>query len=387
MSLEPSTNSSVSRFGSPVSVILWGLGALGSRVVEALTGGVQDVVIAGAVDDAPALAGQALGDVFPSARGLNVTIAPDLDSCLAGLARPADVVFHMTESVLPAIQPQLEHALARRLNVISAAESMFHPSLRHPEIAESLDRVAVTHGMSITGCGINPGFVFDALVLAAARVSTSISRITTSRVIDVTGTGPHDIDHVGFGLWPKDFEEKIASGRVVGHMGMPESIAAVAEHVGLSIDRIAQRWETATADFAVDSTIGLLEPGRVIGISQYGTGYDREQEVIQMRLVMYYDPARHGLAEVDDVVIEGSHRVHLTTQPAAVSIQGAGLMMINAARDIVEAPPGLRSILTFSMGGCYRGGFRLVADPNHAPLPHTTRLAAISASQPAWARP
>jgi hypothetical protein len=386
VSVDPSTNNARD-FQSPVRVILWGLGALGSRVVEALTSGAEDVVIVGVVDHAADLAGRALADVFPAASGLNVTIAADLDTCIAGLEQPADVVFHMTESVLPTIQPQLEHALARRLNVISAAESMFHPSLRQPAIAESLNRVAVTNGVSITGCGINPGFVFDSLVLAAARVSTAIRRITISRVIDVTGTGPHDIDHVGFGLWPDEFDEKIASGRVVGHMGMPESIAAVAEHVGLAVDRIEQRWESAVADFAVESTIGLLEPGRVIGISQFGTGYCADDELIQMRLVMYYDPARHGLAEVDDVVIEGSHRVHVTTQPAAVSIQGAGLMMINAARELVEAAPGLRSILSFSMGGAYRGGFRLVSGPERAALPHVLRLTPVAASQPAWSSP
>jgi 4-hydroxy-tetrahydrodipicolinate reductase len=368
-------------------VILWGLGALGSRALQALTEGVQDVTVVGAVDNATALAGRAIGDAFPAARGLNLTIVPDLDRCLADLAQPADVVFHMTESVLPTIQSQLEHALSSRLNVISAAESMFHPSLRHPEIARQLDAVARINGVSITGCGINPGFVADSLVLAGARVSTSIRTVSVHRVIDVTGTGPHDIDHVGFGLWPQEFDEKIASGRVVGHMGMPESIAAVAEHVGLPVDRITQRWETATADFTVESTVGLLEPGRVIGISQFGTGFVGEREAIQMRLTMFYDPPRHGLAEVDEVVIEGSHRVHLITQPAAVSIQGAGLMIINAARDIVEAEPGLHSILSFSMGGAFRGGFRLVADPQRPGVPNSVWLTPISASRPPWERP
>src|SRR6185295_18930573 len=97
---------------------------------------------------------------------------------------------------------------------------------------------------------------------------------------------------------------KIASGRIVGHMGMPDSIALVAERLGIEIDRIAERWETETADFPVDSgaaALGILPPGRVIGITQFGSGLADDEERITMKLAMYYRPERFGLAEMDDV--------------------------------------------------------------------------------------
>ena len=78
------------------------------------------------------------------------------------------------------------------------------------------------------------------------------------------------------------------------------------------------------------------------------------------------------VAEIDDIVIEGTHRVHASLTPAAVSIQGAGLMIMNAVHDVIAAPPGLRSVLDFSMGGRRRGGFRLVLDPARPPAPGTT---------------
>ena len=118
----------------------------------------------------------------------------------------------------------------------------------------------------------------------------------------MTGTGPGDIDHVGYALWPREFEEKIASGRIVGHMGMPESIAAIAERLGLAIDRVEEKWETEVADFPVDSgtpSLGMIEPGRVIGITQTGLGLSGEETVIRMSLIMYYDPERFGIAAAD----------------------------------------------------------------------------------------
>jgi hypothetical protein len=347
-------------------VILWGLGALGRQMVKAFGLGVPNVRIVGAVDHDPAMVGKTVAELIPEGTGIDVVVHRTLGECLGALSEPADVVFHMTESVLAAIQPQLELAMARKLNVISASEAMFHPSLRFPEVAASLDRVAREHGVTITGCGINPGFVFDTLVMALARVSTAVTGVQISRTIEVYGTGPHDIDHVGYGLWPDEFRKKVASGRVVGHMGMPESIASIAERLAIPIERIEENWETSTAEFPVDSgsTLGILEAGRIIGITQQGAGYVGDRAAITMRLAMFYNPARHGLTEADEMTIEGSHRIHATIQPAAVSIFGAGLMIVNATYDVLRAGPGLMNILDASLGGAHRGGFRLVTDPD-----------------------
>jgi 2,4-diaminopentanoate dehydrogenase len=355
-------------------VILWGLGALGSRMLKAFEAGIPDVRIVGVVDHDPAMVGRKLSDVFPQARGIDLTIHRTLNEALSAAREPADVVYHMTESVLDAIRPQLELAMSRGLNVISASEGMFHPGLRFPDFTDKIDAYARERGVSITGCGINPGFVFDAIVLALARISSSVTGVKIARVIDVTGTGPHDIDHVGYGLTQDEFKRRIASGRIVGHMGMPDSIAAVAERLDIPIDRIDEAWETAVADFPVDSgsALGILEPGRVIGITQIGAGMVGSRRAIEMRLIMYYDPARHGLEEADDIVIEGTHRIHNTIKPAMVSIYGAGLMIINATAEILRAPPGLCNVLDFSMGGNRRGGYRFVADPGKPPVPGTT---------------
>ena len=355
-------------------IILWGLGALGSRVVKAFGAGVDDLEIAGAVDHDPRLAGKTLASAFPGAGAPAVPIHADLPGCLAALEEPAAVLFHMTESHVPAIQSQLEQAMEAGLDVISASEGMFHPGLRFPEVAGALDECAVANGVSLVGCGINPGFVFDSLVLVLGRVSTAVTGVTASRVIDVTGTGLHDIDHVGFGLPTEEFEAKLATGRIVGHMSMPESIAALGERFGLPVDRIEERWEPHTSEDPVDSAsdLGTIEPGRVVGISQHGRGFVGEEAVIRLNLLMFYRPERFGHEQADDIVIEGTHRVHASLTPAAVSIQGAGLMIMNAVHDVIAAPPGLRSVLDFSMGGRRRGGFRLVLDPARPHVPGTT---------------
>jgi 4-hydroxy-tetrahydrodipicolinate reductase len=355
-------------------VVLWGLGALGTQVMKAFAAGVPDIRIVGIVDHAPDLAGRPAAAVCPEATalGLDLAIAPSLEACLARLAEPVDVVYHMTESVLAAIEGQLVAAMDRGLDLISASEAMFHPALRDPAFAGRLDAAAKRNGVAVVGCGINPGFVFDALALTLARVTTAARSVRIRRCIDVYGTGAHDIDHVGYGLTPEDFRAKIATGRIVGHMGMPESITLVAERLGITIDRIAESWDVEIAAVPVDSgtaALGILPPGRVIGITQHGSGFDGVAERVRMDLAMYYRPAQFGLVESDDIVIEGSHRVHCALTPAAVSIQGAALHIVNTTHDVIAAPPGLASVLDFAIGGRPRGMFRYACDPARPPKP------------------
>ncbi|MCY4463847.1 MAG: hypothetical protein OXC26_26135 [Albidovulum sp.] len=357
--------------------ILWGLGALGSKVVDAFAAGVDDLEIAGAVDHDPRLANRSLRDAFSSAALPDLIIQPSLESCIAGLERPADVLFHMTESHVPTIRPQLDAAMNAGMNVISASEGMFHPKLRFPAEARALHDCALRNGVSVVGCGINPGFVFDSLVLVLGRVSTAVTSVSASRVVDVTGTGPHDIDHVGFGLPTGEFEDKLKTGRIVGHMSMPESIASLGERFGLEIERIDEDWKAHTYPEAIESgsDLGPIEPGCVVGITQTGAGYARGRAAIRLTLEMFYGPDRFGHRQIDEIFIEGTHRIHASLTPAAVSIKGAGLMIINAAHDVISAAPGLCSVLDFSMGGRRRGGFELILDPDNAPAHNKTWLA------------
>ena len=350
----------------PARVILFGLGALGSLLIKCLATGYPLIRIVGAIDNAPGLPGKTLGALYPDLKdGTDVVVQPTLAACLASLKEPADLLYHLTESNLDRVEGQLTGALDAGLNVLSASEAMFHPALRFAAVAGRLDAAARAKQVSISGVGINPGFSFDTLPLLLSRVTSGVEAVRISRTIDVTGTGPGDIEHVGYGLWPDEFREKIAAGKIVGHMGMPESIAAIAERLGMEIDGVDEEWETTTAAFPVDSgtpMLGMLEPGRVIGISQEGRGKRGEQVVISMRLVMFYQPEKHGLEVADTIEIQGAHHVRASLKPAALSLFGAANAIVNATHDVIVAPPGLVSALDFAAAGVRRGGFRYVLD-------------------------
>ncbi|AJY46284.1 hypothetical protein [Martelella endophytica] len=335
-------------------IILQGCGALGSRLLRVLENDYRALNVVGAIDNAPEKSGKTLGAICGTTRFADVTITPDLASCLAGLLEKPAALIHMTESKPGRIESQLSEALQAGLNVISAAESMFYPWLRFGDMAERLDKLARSQNVSITGMGINPGFSYDSLPLLLARATSNVTAVRINRTIDVTGTGPGDIEHVGYGLTPEQFNAGVERGDIVGHMGAPESLALIADYLDMEIDLVKERWDLETADFDVDSgdpTLGILPPGRVVGIRQYAEAYRGEALVLRTCLSMYYQPERFGLKEADTIEIDGAMPVRMTIEPALESLFGAANVLASTIIPAIEATPGLRNGLALPIVG------------------------------------
>lgn len=354
------------------TVILFGVGAMGGRLLRVLEADYPGIEVVAAVDTDAAKVGRTLADVTGQKRFGNVTIAADLASALAALPAKPDVLVHATESKPHLIKQQLLDILNAGLNVVSAAESMFYPGLRYADFTAELDAAARANGVSITGTGINPGFSYDVLPLVLARGTSAVETLTIHRCIDVTGTGPGDIEHVGYGLTPEEFNIRIADGRIQGHMGAPESLATIADHLNLEIDEITEAWDLETADFEVDSgdpTLGILPPGRVIGITQHARALSKGREVMRTSLAMYYQPERFNLIEEDRIDITGAMQVSMSIKPAMQSLFGAANIMANTIVPLADAAPGLLSPLDLPTAGTLRAGSRYVVDPARTAKP------------------
>jgi len=354
------------------SVILFGVGAMGARLLRVLEADYGNIEIVAAIDHDPAKTGRTLAEVTGQKRFGGIRIVADLASALQGLPKKPDALVHVTESKPHLIKDQLLAALNAGLNVVSAAESMFYPGLRYQEFAAALNDAAHANGVSITGAGINPGFSYDVLPLVLARGTSAIEKLTIRRCIDVTGTGPGDIEHVGYGLTPAEFNKRIADGRVEGHMGAPESLIKIAEKLDLEIDEIAEAWDLETADFEVDSgdpTLGILPPGRVVGITQHARALHKGREVMKTSLAMFYQPERFGLIEEDRIEIEGAMPVNMSIKPAMQSLFGAANVMANTIAPLVDAEPGLISPLDLPTGGTQRSSSCYAVDPSRETKP------------------
>ncbi len=73
-------------------------------------------------------------------------------------------------------------------------------------------------------------------------------------------------------------------------MGFPESIAALAESLGVPIDRITDHLVPTLATRPLQLRHRLVSPGEVVGITQTAAGYIGDDAVINMKLEMFLDP-------------------------------------------------------------------------------------------------
>jgi 4-hydroxy-tetrahydrodipicolinate reductase len=306
---------------------------------------------------------------------------------IAGATAGADVLLQATTSDPSTVPEEIAAALAAAADVVTAAEWMFHPWLRHGRAAARIDAAARQAGRRVIGCGANPGFSFETLPLVLARSVSGLRFLDITRIADVSRIGPGDFRHVGFGLTADRFAAHLASGAIEGHIGFPESMAAVAERCGWSLDRIEESWEPALADKAFTAAGGPVAAGTIAAITQTASGYAGGECRIRMTLEMLLDPAAAGREPQERVVAEGHRTVTLTSTPAASPVDGAAALMLSAARALSSLPPGLHSPLDLPLGGAIRrprGAVEVETERSGGRALH--RLHVVEARQAAEAR-
>lgn len=323
---------------------IFGFGNLGRALLAAMraSGGFE---IAAIIDHAPGLRGAAASAVFP-AGGHDGIIAAGLPPAVG-----PTVLFHASTSAPDRATAEIVAALKAGYSVVSATEWLFHPWLRYGREAEAIDRAARAAGTVALGCGINPGFCFETLPILLSHTMARVERLDILRISNVSGVGPADFAHLGFGLPEDAFRARVAEGSIEGHMGFPESVAALAECAGLAIDAISDRLEPTLATRPVALSHRTVAVGEVAGITQTATGSRDGTECIAMTLEMFLDPEFYGRSPREAVRIEGSRALALEISPAAPPVPGAAAMMMHAARALPSLAPGLASLLDLPMSG------------------------------------
>ena len=173
-------------------------------------------------------------------RGEPLGLAIDADlGALLERERPA-VAIQATCSRLADAEREIAACLERGVHVISIAEEMAWPAAASPECAARLDALARSNGAAVVGTGVNPGFVLDTLVVTLTAVCARVESIRARRVNDLAPYGPTVLRSQGVGLEPEAFRAAVDDGRVVGHVGFPESIAMIASALGWKLERVEE---------------------------------------------------------------------------------------------------------------------------------------------------
>ncbi len=320
----------------PVPIALYGLGAIGCEVAR-LAIGKRALHVVAAIDTDQEKIGKDLAEVARLSMPTGVTVVANAE---AAAEAGAEVVIHSTQSFFPDVVSQLWDLAAAGLNVVSSAEELSFPFLKHRDQALELDAYARTQGVRLLGTGVNPGFVMDTLPLIATAACQEMRRIHIERVVNASRRRYNLQKKIGSGMTVEQFEAEMASGRM-GHIGLVESVAMVAAGLGWELDRIDEEITPVVAETALKSEHFDLAPGMVAGLRQTAVGYRDDEELITLYLEMALGAAnprdRVTIAGMPDMILEVPGGTHGDVATAAV--------LVNAVPRLLETSPGLKTML------------------------------------------
>jgi hypothetical protein len=317
-----------------IRVIQYGVGPIGAGIVKLMLKK-PNLKIVGAIDVDPNKAGKDLGEVAGLGRKLGVKVSGDAQ---AVLRKGADVVMHTTSSYLASVAGQLMECLQAGLHVVSTCEELSYPFRKHPRLANKLDRVARQNRVALLGTGVNPGFVLDKLILTLATACQKATAASGHRIVNASLRRQPLQAKIGSGLTVAEFHAKVKAG-TIKHHGLPESVAMVADGLGLKVDRIVEVIEPVVAGKRVTTNYFDVPPGKVVGVRQVARGLAGKKETVTLKLEMYLGAPQ----SVDTVSVQGTPDLTLTVPGGIHGDLATAAIAVNCIPAMFQVKPGLRT--------------------------------------------
>ncbi len=305
-----------------ITVAHYGIGPIGLGIAGLVLDRGYRVVAAFDID--PEKVGCDLGTLLDRAPlGTAVT-----NNVAAALATGPRVVFHSTQSHLVQVTPQLLTIIEAGVSVISTCEELAFPWYHHAADAHRIDDAAKARGVTVVGLGVNPGFVMDLLPIVMTAPCREIRAIHVTRVVDAGLRRLPLQRKVGAGMTRAEFEDGVAAGRI-GHVGLKESVAMIADALGWTLEAIDERIEPV-----------LDGSNTVRGLHQVATGLCGGRPAVMLDLTM----AVAAPSPRDAVTIEGDPPITMTVAGGIHGDVATCALAVNALPRVLAAPPGLMMV-------------------------------------------
>jgi 4-hydroxy-tetrahydrodipicolinate reductase len=235
---------------------------------------------------------------------------------------------------------------------------MSYPSYEAPGLCAEIHRLAVENKVTVTGTGINPGFVLDLLVIALTGVCFRVESITAKRVNDLSPYGPSVLQTQGVGITPEAFSRGVEDGSVVGHFGFPESISMIARALGWKIDRIEQTREPIISNVHRETPFVKIEPGLTAGCTHTAKGYMDGKAVIHLIHPQQVHPHLEDVQTGDYIEIKGEPDVNFSSGPEIPGGIGTIALAVNMIPQVVAGLPGLKTMADLPVPAAIMGDVR-----------------------------
>ncbi len=317
-------------------IIICGCGVMGKKTAEVLFDK-KSFDVVGALDINPSLIGKDLGEILDTTKKTGILIENNMNNLFSRVKAAAVVL--TTSSHLQTVFPQIEQCVKAGLNVISTCEELSYPWERNPTLAKNIDNLAKKHGVTIVGTGINPGYLMDTLPLVLTAPCFRVDSIQVTRMMNSAKRRIPFQKKVGTRMTQEEFIEKINDKVITGHVGLLESIYMIAEGLEWKLDDAVELPpQPVIADRNIDTALGAVRPGDVIGLRSIAFAKRDNREVIRLEFNAYAGVEE----EYDEIFIHGIPDIHEKIIGGVHGDIGTVAVTINIIPRAIEAPPGLK---------------------------------------------
>ena len=288
----------------------------------------------------PNVTGEDIG-VLAGGSPIGTSIVADRSTALRVAA---DIMVIATTSFLREVAEDIKSAIEHDLNVVCTAEEMAFPWLADKLIADEIDQMARHHKVTVLGCGVNPGFLSDALVLTAASAAWNVEHIAFKRCVNLSRFSATILRRLGIGFSKQDFEAGTQAGTIFGHIGFPQSMHLVGNALQVKIEKIVKRFEPLIAGREYELENSVVSKGTTAGFRQYVTAVVDGKPWFDAEFFGHVDPDSVGAILEDSIDIDGYAPVHLALNPALRAQPTVAALVANSLRRVAEGPPGLVTV-------------------------------------------
>jgi len=326
-----------------VKIVSYGIGVLGMRIAKAALER-KNLEIVGAIDVDPDKVGKDLGELLEIGKKLGIMVTNDPKQLFTEVQ--PDVVIHTTSSYLKDVYSQLEECIKAKLNVVSTTEELSWPWDKEPDLARQLDQLAKQHGVTVSGTGINPGYLMDTLPLVLTAPCLDVKSITIKRMMNSAHRRIPFQKKIGTGLTVDEFKQFVADKTITGHVGLVESGQMIAGGLGWKLDEIKEfPPEPVIAEADITTPYTTVKKGQVLGLKSIATAKKDGKTVITFEFIAYAGNA----PEYDAVSIEGTPNIKERIEGGVHGDIGTIAMVLNTIPKVLKAAPGLKTMKDLSL--------------------------------------
>lgn len=255
----------------------------------------------------------------------------------------ADVVIIATTTLFRDVKDDIIRAVKAGSNVLVSAEECAYPWAVDPKSANEIAELAIKNNVSVAGCGVNPGLIFDGLVLTFLGSSPRGVNIIVRRTVDISGFGRTVLNRIGVGWTGAEFETKVNNHQILGHAGFPQSMSLVADALGLKIDHIDRELLPVFAESQIAlKDKSVLDKGLTAGVNQTYTAVVAGNNWFTSYFFGHVDLDGIGKKPQDEIefVLDGKVFQTIKVNPGIGAQMGSQNMVVNSIDRISTAAPG-----------------------------------------------